>query len=83
MYGPRAPATQVLRVKGNVVNLTGNRSAVPPVVISLQDESGKEISAVTANVAPLGPGASSAFVAEIPSPPPAVKGLKVRFAKAS
>lgn len=77
-----AGGTRVLRVQGQIINQTGAQAAVPPVVISLLDEGGNELSAATANLAPIGPGASSAFVVEIPTPPPSLKGLQVRFAKA-
>lgn len=77
-----AGGTQVLRVQGQIVNLSGKPADVPPVVVSLEDGSGNELSAATANLAPIKAGASSAFVVEIPTPPPSTKGLKVHFAKA-
>jgi predicted Zn finger-like uncharacterized protein len=73
----------VLKVEGNIVNLTSGNVDVPPVVIALEDASGKQISEFTTKVAPLAAGARTPFAAQIPSPPNTVRSLKVRFAKAS
>jgi hypothetical protein len=73
----------VLKVEGHVVNLSGNDVTVPPVIVALQDASGAEVTAVTAEVGPLAPGTSAPFVAMIPSPAGPVANLQVRFAEAS
>jgi hypothetical protein len=73
----------VLKVEGHVVNVSGNEITAPPVIVALQDKQGAEVTAVTAEVGPLAPGASAPFVAEIPSPEGAISNLQVRFAKAS
>jgi predicted Zn finger-like uncharacterized protein len=73
----------VLKVEGNIVNLTSGNVDVPPVVIALEDASGKQISEFTTKVAPLAAGARTPFTVQIPSPPDTVRSLKVRFAKAS
>jgi hypothetical protein len=73
---------RVLQVDGDIVNLTAGEVKVPPVVISLEDASGKELSQFTTDVLPLGAGAKSPFTVQIPSPPENVSRLKVRFAKA-
>jgi len=77
-----AAGAPVLSVQGNIVNLTSGTVTVPDVVIALQDDSGKEISAFTTKVAPLVAGARAPFTAQISSPPKTVRSLKVRFAKA-
>ena len=73
----------VLKVEGQVVNVSGSEVAVPPVIVALKDKSGAEVTAVTAEVGPLAPGSSAPFVAEIPSPQDKVTNLQVRFAEAS
>ena len=73
---------RVLQVNGDIVNLTAGQVAVPPVVVSLQDQSGKELSQVTANVPALGAGGKAPFTVQIPSPPESVRNLQVRFTKA-
>jgi predicted Zn finger-like uncharacterized protein len=78
-----AGGNPVLTVVGNVVNLTAGDIAVPPVEIALQDEAGRELTVVTAGVAPLAAGARAPFAAQIPSPPDSLRRIKVRFAKAS
>jgi len=77
-----AGPNRVLQVSGDIVNLTAGQVAVPPVVVSLQDQSGKELSQVTANVPALGAGGKSPFMVQIPSPPESLRNLQVRFAKA-
>ena len=72
----------VLTVAGTIVNLSSGTLGAPPVVIALQDETGKQIAEFTSKVAPLAAGARSPFTAQIPSPP-TVSSLKVHFAKAS
>jgi hypothetical protein len=78
-----AGGAPVLTVEGTIVNLTSGTLDIPPLVIALEDESGKQIAEFTANVAPLDAGARAPFTAQIPSPPNTVSSLKVRFAKAS
>jgi hypothetical protein len=73
----------VLKVEGHIVNVSGNEIAVPPVIVALQDASGNEVTAVTAEVGSLGPGMSVPFVAQIPSPSTPVATVQVRFAEAS
>jgi len=73
----------VLKVEGQVVNVSGSEIAVPPVIVALQDKDGAEVTAVTTEVGLLAPGASAPFVAEIPSPQAPVSNLQVRFAEAS
>ena len=73
----------VLKVEGHIVNVSGNEIAVPPVIVALQDASGAEVTAVTAEVGSLAPGMSVPFVAQIPSPATPVANLQVRFAEAS
>ena len=72
----------VLKVAGNVVNVTASPMAAPTVVIALRDAAGNEISEWTANlgVPGLAGGQHFSFEAEIPSPPDNVSSLKVRFA---
>ena len=77
-----AGPNRVLQVNGDIVNLTPGQVTVPPVVVSLQDQSGKVLSQVTANVPPLGAGGKSPFAVQIPSPPESVRNLQVRFARA-
>lgn len=68
----------VLRVEGNVVNVSDAEITPPPVIVSLRDANGSEVTAVTTEVAPLAPGTTAPFVAEIPSPQ-GVTDLQVRF----
>jgi hypothetical protein len=77
-----AGPNRVLQVSGEIVNLSAGQVAVPPVVVSLQDQTGKELSQVTANVPALVAGGKSPFTVQIPSPPESVRNLQVRFAKA-
>ncbi len=72
---------RVLQVSGDVINLTAGQVAVPPVVVSLQDQAGKELTQVTTNVPELAGGGKSPFAVQIPSPPESVRNLQVRFAK--
>ena len=78
-----AGGAPVLTVEGTIVNLTPGNLDVPPLVIALEDASGKQISEFTAKLAPLAAGAHTPFTAQIPSPPNTVSSLKVHFAKAS
>jgi hypothetical protein len=73
---------RVLQVDGDIVNLTAGEVKVPTVVVTLQDQSGRELSQFTADVLPLGAGARSPFTVQFPSPPENVSNLEVRFAKA-
>jgi hypothetical protein len=77
-----ADGQRVLQVTGEIVNLTSSEVGVPTVVIALQDKSGKELSQYTTKVLPLGAGAKSPFMVQIPEPPDTVSSAKVRFAKA-
>jgi predicted Zn finger-like uncharacterized protein len=77
-----AGGQQVLQVEGNIVNLTGGDVTVPIVVISMQDENGATLSEVGTKVPPLAAGAKGLFAVQIPTPPPAVRSVKVGFAKA-
>jgi hypothetical protein len=77
-----AGPNRVLQVSGEIVNLSAGQVAVPPVVVSLQDQTGKELSQVTANVPALVAGGKSPFTVQVPSPPESVRNLQVRFAKA-
>jgi hypothetical protein len=77
-----AGGQQVLQVEGNVVNLTGGNVTVPIVVISMLDEKGATLSEVGTKVAPLAAGAKGPFAVQIPTPPEAVRSVKVDFAKA-
>jgi hypothetical protein len=70
-----------LQVDGVIVNQTSGEVSVPPVEITLQDKSGKQLSQVTTNVSPIGPGAKSPFKTQIPGAPETVSSLKVRFAE--
>jgi predicted Zn finger-like uncharacterized protein len=78
-----AGAAPVLTVEGTIVNLSSGTLDAPPLVIALQDATGKQIAEFTSKVAPLAAGARAPFMAQIPSPPSTVSSLKVRFAKAS
>jgi hypothetical protein len=77
-----AGGQQVLQVEGNVVNLTGGDVTVPIVVISMLDEKGATLSEVGTKVAPLAAGAKGPFAVQIPTPPEAVRSVKVGFTKA-
>jgi hypothetical protein len=77
-----AGGQQVLKVEGVVVNLTAGDLAVPIVVISMLDENGAKLSEVGTKVPPLAAGARSPFAVQIPTPPGAVRSVKVGFAKA-
>jgi predicted Zn finger-like uncharacterized protein len=77
-----AGGQQVLQVEGNVVNLTGGNVTVPIVVISMLDEKGATLSEVGTKVPPLAAGAKGPFAVQIPTPPAAVRSVKVGFAKA-
>lgn len=77
-----AGGQQVLQVEGNVVNLTGGNVTVPIVVIAMQDEKGATLSEVGTKVPPLAAGAKGPFAVRIPTPPEAVRSVKVGFAKA-
>jgi hypothetical protein len=76
-----AGPNRVLQVSGEIINLTAGQVVVPPLVVSLQDQSGKELTQATANVPALGAGGKSPFAVQIPSPPDSVRNLQVRFAK--
>ena len=77
-----ADGQNMLKVTGEIANLTSSEVGVPTVVVALQDKTGKELSQFTAKVLPIGVGAKSPFMVQIPSPPENVSSLKVRFAKA-
>jgi hypothetical protein len=77
-----ADGQNMLQVTGEIANLTSSEVGVPTVVVALQDKTGKELSQFTAKVLPIGVGAKSPFMVQIPSPPENVSSLKVRFAKA-
>jgi hypothetical protein len=77
-----AGAAPVLAVEGTIVNLSSGTLDAPPLVIALQDATGKQIAEFTSKVAPLAAGARAPFAAQVPSPP-TVSSLKVHFAKAS
>src|SRR6476620_96044 len=77
-----ADGQNMLQVTGEIANLTSSEVGVPTVVVALQDKTGKELSQATAKVLPIGVGAKSPFMVQIPSPPENVSSLKVRFAKA-
>jgi predicted Zn finger-like uncharacterized protein len=79
-----ADGQTVLKLTGNIANITGSPLAAPTVVIALRDEGGTELAEWTANLdAPtIAAGERYRFEAEIPSPPETVRSLKVRFAKA-
>jgi hypothetical protein len=74
----------VLKVEGEIVNVTSGSVDVPTVVIGLRDGAGKELSLWTANAEgqQLAAGEHVGFAAEIPSPPDTVRSLKLHFAKA-
>lgn len=77
-----AGAAPVLAVEGTIVNLSSGTLDAPPLVIALQDATGKQIAEFTSKVAPLAAGARAPFTAQVPSPPTA-STIKVHFAKAS
>src|SRR6476620_7986336 len=77
-----ADGQNMLQVTGEIANLTSSEVGVPTVVVALQDKTGKELSQATAKVLPIGVGAKSPFMVQIPSPPENVSSRKVRFAKA-
>jgi predicted Zn finger-like uncharacterized protein len=79
-----ADGQTVLKLTGNIANITGSPLAAPAVVIALRDEGGTELAEWTASLdAPtIAAGERYRFEAEIPSPPETLRSLKVRFAKA-
>ncbi|MEG6507863.1 FxLYD domain-containing protein [Methyloligella sp. 2.7D] len=74
----------MLRVEGDIVNLTDGEVALPNVLIALLDENGDNISEwmAPAGEGQLGAGGKTAFATQIPSPPGTMKSIKVRFQKA-
>jgi predicted Zn finger-like uncharacterized protein len=79
-----ADGQTVLKLTGNIANITGSPLTAPAVVIALRDDGGKELAEWTAGLdAPtIAAGERYRFEAEIPSPPETLRSLKVRFAKA-
>ena len=73
----------VLNIDGQVVNLSDEKIEVPPIVISILDKEGKQISAFTTQVSPVEGDANAPFTVSIPAPPQPIATLEVRFEKAS
>jgi len=74
----------LLKVEGEIVNVTSSSADVPVVVISLEDAAGQSLAQWTTKVQgeQLAAGERAPFAAEIPSPPENARSIKVRFAKA-
>jgi len=74
----------VLAVTGKVVNISNRELPVPVIRVMLSDDAKHEIYHWTfdAGVRSLQPGAESAFVTRLSSPPPEARNLNIRFAEA-
>jgi predicted Zn finger-like uncharacterized protein len=74
----------VLSVTGKIVNVTDRELPVPVIRVMLSDEGQREIYhwMFEAGVPTLQPGAESAFVTRLSSPPPEARNLNIRFAEA-
>lgn len=73
----------VLEVFGDIVNVTSKPMKVPTVVFGLRTKEKVEVYQWAADVRSelLPPGKSTAFSAQIPSPPKSIRDVQVRFAK--
>lgn len=73
----------VLEVFGDIVNVTSKPMKVPTVVFGLRTKEKVEVYQWAADVRSelLPPGKSTAFTAQIPSPPKSIRDVQVRFAK--
>src|SRR5262245_3685793 len=74
----------VLAVTGKIVNVSNRELPVPGIRVMLSDEARHEIYHWTfeAGIQSLQPGAESAFVTRLSSPPPEARNLNIRFAEA-
>ncbi len=74
----------VLAVKGEVVNVAGERVALPRLRVGLLDETQKELYhwtfALSEPVLP--PDEAASFVTRLSSPPPEARDIEIRFAQA-
>ncbi len=73
----------ILAVSGKLVNVSGHELPVPPLRVSLNDDSNRELYHWTfdAGVTTLAPGAGSAFVTRLASPPREARRVEIRFAR--
>jgi hypothetical protein len=74
----------VLSVTGKVVNVSDRELPVPELQVVLTDDSRRELYHWTfdAGIPTLKPGAQSAFVTRLSSPPADARNLNIRFADA-
>ena len=72
----------VLKVTGNLVNITARELPVPPIRVTLSGEDNRELYHwnFSAPVATLKPGQSTPFQTRLSSPPSGARHLEVRFA---
>ena len=75
----------VLSLTGQVRNVTSQPQVVPSVVFAFLDQEGRELFdwATPVRVNSLPPGETMPFTTVVPAPPEAVRGVEIRFAKAS
>ncbi len=73
----------VLRVTGEIVNITGNRVEIPTVVFAFRDERGAELYYLPRKlkVDELPPGHQMPFSIQLPTPSKLVHSFELRFAK--
>lgn len=76
--------TQVIAVKGEILNTSGSERKIPSLRFGLQDASSQEVYQWTldSTARPLRPGESTTFVTRVASPPKAAANLEIRFAHA-
>jgi predicted Zn finger-like uncharacterized protein len=73
----------VLAIKGKLVNLSGHKVSVPPIVVTFTDGAHREVlkKSFASGVAELEPGQVANFLARLSSPPAAASHIDLRFAR--
>lgn len=73
----------IIRVTGEIVNITGNRVEIPTVVFAFRDERGAELYYLPRKlkVDELPPGHQMPFTIKLPTPSKLVHSFELRFAK--
>jgi predicted Zn finger-like uncharacterized protein len=74
---------QVLAVSGKLVNISAHEQSVPPIEVTLTDDSKRMLYhwSFSSNVSTLRPGQTVAFLTRLSSPPNGARHLELRFAE--
>jgi hypothetical protein len=75
---------QVLAVSGKLVNISAHEQSVPPIEVTLTDDSKRMLYhwSFSPSVQTLRPGQQAAFTTRLSSPPSGARHLELRFAAA-